>query len=321
MTERMNNKIVITGAAGFIGSNVARALNAAGYKDLILVDRSFDGEKAKNISDLIYSQKLTADEFSNLTKSDFVRLEAIIHIGASVDTTDKDRAGLIKNNTEYSRVLFDYCVRNNSRLIYASSAATYGGGEKGYDDRERNLKPMNPYAESKYLFDEYAQDALQKPAQWVGLKFFNVYGPGEAHKGQMASMVYHLYHKIKATGEAQIFKSYRPGIAHGEQKRDFVYVKDVAKVILFFLRNPEKSGIFNLGTGEARSFNDMARAVFAALGKEPIIKYVDMPPGLDAQYQYFTRADISKLRSVGYGEKFYTLEEGVRDYVKNYLDK
>jgi ADP-L-glycero-D-manno-heptose 6-epimerase len=218
-------------------------------------------------------------------------------------------------------VLFDYCLRNGARLIYASSAATYGAGEKGYSDSERDLKPMNPYAESKYLFDEFVLDSADKPRQWVGLKFFNVYGPGEAHKGQMASMVYHLYYKIRATGEAQLFKSSRAGIAHGEQKRDFVYVKDIAKVILFFLAHPEKSGIYNLGTGEARSFNDMARAVFAALGQQPVIKYIDMPAGLEAQYQYFTQADIAKLRAAGYTEKFYSLEEGVKEYINNYLRK
>ncbi len=318
MTERMSKKIIITGAAGFIGSNVSRALNEAGYENLVIVDRGeLSDAKKKNIEGAQYLEYLnSADFLAKIERDEIKDVSIIIHIGASVDTTDKDREGLLKNNTEYSKAIFNYCVRNNARLIYASSAATYGAGEKGYDDRERNLKPMNSYAESKYLFDEFVLDAEAKPSQWVGLKFFNVYGPGEAHKGQMASMVYHLYNKILATSEARLFKSYRAGIAHGEQRRDFVYVRDIAKVILFFLAHPEKSGLFNLGTGEARTFNDLARAVFASLGKPPVIKYVDMPPGLDAQYQYFTQADIGKLRSAGYSEKFYTLEEGVRDYLR-----
>ena len=321
--ENLKSKsIVITGAAGFIGSNVLRALNEAGLENIIIVDKGEITEgKKNNLADLKYAQYLDSADFLAKIEHDEIKdIGAIVHIGASVDTTDKDSVGLMKNNTENSRVLFNYCVRNNCRLIYASSAATYGGGEKGYNDSERNLKPMNPYAESKYLFDEFVLDAAVKPGQWVGLKFFNVYGPGEAHKGQMASMVYHLYNKIRATGEAELFKSYRAGYVHGEQKRDFVYVKDIAKVILFFLNHPDKSGIFNLGTGQARTFNDLARAVFAALGKPPAIKYAEMPPGLEGQYQYFTQADISKLRSAGYGEKFYTLEEGVSDYV-NWLRK
>jgi ADP-L-glycero-D-manno-heptose 6-epimerase len=320
MTMTMTEKIVVTGAAGFIGSNIVKGLNEIGYVDLILVDREFGRGKEKNLEGAKFLDRLGTDEFLGQIESDAMKdIAVIVHMGANANTMESDKGAIFQNNTEYSRVLFDYCVRNKTRLIYASSAATYGDGSRGYGDDNRNLAPMNVYAESKHRFDEYVLDSNKKPLQWVGLKFFNVYGPGEEYKGIMASMIYHLYHQIKNTGEAKMFKSYKEGYADGCQKRDFVYVKDIVKIIKFFMNHGELSGIYNVGTGTARTFLDLARGVFAAMGREPKITFIDMPETLRGQYQYFTQADISKLRSAGYTEKFYTLEEGIRDYIENHL--
>lgn len=316
-----NQKIIVTGGAGFIGSNVVQGLNNAGLTDIIIVDHlATNKEKEKNLTGLNYSQYLDKDELLDLLKSDTIKdLDVIIHLGARTDTTEQNKDFIIKYNTEYSKEVYNYCLKNNCRLIYASSAATYGDGSKGYDDDKRDLEPLNFYGLSKYLFDEWILNNPQKISQWVGLKFFNVYGPNEYHKGRMASVVFHGFNQIMNEGQIKLFRSHKEGYQDGEQKRDFVYVKDIVKVILFFLVNSDKSGIFNLGTGSARTFYDLAKATFKAMNLDSDITFIDMPEDLRGKYQYFTQAKMDKLRKVGYTEKFYELEEGVEDYVKNYL--
>ncbi|MBI2055917.1 MAG: ADP-glyceromanno-heptose 6-epimerase [Candidatus Sungbacteria bacterium] len=317
MSESNIKKIIITGAAGFIGTNVAKHLSEKGYS-VVAVDylKDSDEVKKKNLEAFKYEKYYDRDEFLELVKRDALPpVEAIVHLGADTNTQETDTEYLLKNNTEYTKELFLYCVRNNVRFLYASSAATYGDGSKGYSDNERNLKPLNPYGLSKHLFDEWCLEQTKKPPQWAGFKFFNVCGPHEEHKGTMASVVYKGFHEIQKTETLKLFKSYRNGYNNGKQKRDFIFVADIASVILFFLDHPEKTGIFNVGTGQARTFLDLGHALFKALGKKPNIEFIDMPEGLKDQYQYFTEADIGKLRSAGYTKEFTSLEEGVRKYV------
>lgn len=314
----MNRKIIITGAAGFIGTNVAKYLSEKGYS-IIVVDYLKGGDeiKQKNLAEFAYEKYYDGDEFLALVKNDALpNAGAVIHLGACADTRETDKDYLLRNNVEYSKEIFQYCTRNNVRFLYASSAATYGDGSHGYNDTERDLKPLNLYGLSKYLFDEWALCQKKMPLQWAGFKFFNVYGPYENHKGDMASVVYKGFHEIQKTGTLRLFKSYREGFKDGEQKRDFIYVGDICDVILFFLDHPESSGIFNVGTGNARTFLDLGYALFKALGQEPHIEFIDMPEGLKEQYQYFTEADVKKLRSIGYTKEFTSLEEGVRRYVE-----
>lgn len=294
-------KIILTGSAGFIGKNTLEALRAEGYRDILLVDKD------------------NCVEFLEKAETDSLPpAEAIIHLGASTDTTEKDRDFLIRNNALYSKTLFDYCARNGTRFIYASSAATYGDGRKGFRDTERNLKPLNFYAESKYLFDELVLDSEEKPSQRVGLKFFNVYGPGEKHKGRMASMVYQGFVQIRESGKLRLFRSTRSDSPDGSERRDFIYVGDAARVILYFLRHPELSGIYNVGTGKARTFLEMALYLFAALGRTPDIQWVDMPGEIKRHYQYFTQADLTSLKNAGFPCDFVPLEEGVKKCVLAY---
>lgn len=315
-------KIVVTGGAGFIGSNLIQALNNEGITEILVVDHLDLELKKKNLDSLKYNDYLDRDEFLPwLDKEERGGVETIFHLGAATDTREKDLEFLIRNNTLYSKRIFDFCARNKTRLIYASSAATYGAGEKGYSDLERNLKPLNYYGYSKYLFDELVREAEIKPKQLVGLKFFNVYGPNEYHKGAMASIVSKCLSEIIETGKFTVFKSRRADVKDGEQKRDCIYVKDVVRAMLFFLKKPNLSGIFNVGTGKARSFLDLAYAVFNTLKLKPKIDFVEMPPEIKDQYQYFTQADLSSLRAVGYKERFFELEEGIKDYVENYLSK
>lgn len=322
-----NVKIIVTGGAGFIGSNLVKKLNILGYKNIYIVDHlkgRRNKSKQKNLQALLYEQYLEADEFLLLIEKYDKKIrdvKVLIHLGARTDTTEKDKKFLIKNNTNYSKTLFKYCTKNNIRFIYASSAATYGDGSKGYNDKERMLSPLNYYGLSKYLFDEWVLDNPQKPPQYVGLKFFNVYGPNEYHKGFMASVVYHGFNEISKTGKIRLFKSYKKDFKNGEQKRDFIYVEDVVKIILFFIDNVKISGIFNVGTGNARTFLDLAKSIFTALYEKPNIVFIDMPIGLKEKYQYFTQANMSNLRKVGYKNKMISLEEGVRDYVENYLQR
>lgn len=251
-------------------------------------------------------------------------IETIIHMGAQSSTTERNFDYLWNNNFEYTKSLWKYCAKKNIPFIYASSAATYGGGERGFDDRMDIdlLRPLNGYGYSKQLFDQWVKHyAQESPQQYVGLKFFNVYGPNEYFKGSMASMVFHGYKQLRADGEIRLFKSYNPNYPDGGQLRDFIYVKDICDVLVWMLEHKNVSGLFNVGTGHAASFEELARSTFAALDMEPNIHYIDMPEQLREKYQYYTQADISKLRSVGYVRPFFALREGVEDYVQNYLDR
>lgn len=309
----MHTSLVVTGASGFIGRNVVELLSRS--HAVIAVDRIRRPQEGHEVQ-----AYLDAQELLQQSAEFWKKISHVVHLGASVDTGSSDRAGILENNFEYSKKLFALCAQYGVRFIYASSAATYGDGSQGFDDSRRDLHPQNPYAESKHLFDEFVRDASVRPPQAVGLKFFNVYGPHEGHKGRMASTVLFSYTQAKADGVIKLFRSLNLQYADGEQKRDFIYVRDIAKVIEFFI-NHNISGIYNLGSGEARTFMDLARAVFAALGVEPRIEFIDMPERFRKQYQYYTKADMSRLRAAGYTEPFVTLEEGVRDYVQQYLER
>lgn len=317
--------IIVTGGAGFIGSCIVSALNEKGIKDIVIVDNVAETDKwlnMRNKSYLCYVHKY--DFIDKLNQNAYGDVRAIIHMGAQSSTTERDFDYLYNNNFEYTKSLWNYCAEKQIPFIYASSAATYGDGEKGFDDKMDidELLPLNGYGYSKQLFDQWVKhQATVFPSQYVGLKFFNVYGPNEYFKGSMASMVFHGYHQIINTGKIRLFKSCNPEYKDGEQLRDFVYVKDICKVILWLLDNQNVSGLYNVGTGEANSFRALAEATFKALGMEPNIEYIDMPEHLKEKYQYYTQADMNKLISAGYGLPFFTLEEGVNDYVCNYLHK
>ncbi|MCI8654227.1 MAG: ADP-glyceromanno-heptose 6-epimerase [Angelakisella sp.] len=315
--------IILTGGAGFIGSCLLRSLNDAGRQDIIVVDHIASTEKWRNLSNKHYEEYVSRDEFLARLPELSGKISAVIHMGACSSTTERDFDFLYKNNLEFSQALWKFCAAEQISFLYASSAATYGGGELGFDDEMdiAELHPLNAYGYSKQLFDLWTQKQTEKPAQHCGFKFFNVYGPNEYFKGSMASVVFHSFHKIMETGEMGLFKSYREGYADGQQLRDFVYVKDICKVVLFMLDHPEISGLFNLGTGIARSFYDLCSSTFRAMGREARISFVDMPEILRQKYQYYTQAKMSKLKAVGYREPFYTLEAGVTDYVQNYLMK
>ncbi|MCX5811358.1 MAG: ADP-glyceromanno-heptose 6-epimerase [Proteobacteria bacterium] len=315
-----DSRIIVTGGAGFIGSNLVKSLNEHGHKNIIIVDHLTNSGKWKNLVDLKLAYYFDRNRFlETLNNNQLNDIETIIHLGACSNTTETNEDFLIYNNAIFSKILFDFSIKNKCRFIYASSAATYGDGSKGYNDKERILTPLNCYGYSKHLFDQWVLDSPEKPKQCVGLKFFNVFGPNEYHKGQMASVVYHGYNQIIKDGEIRLFKSYKEGFEDGEQKRDFIYVKDALKVILFFLHNESKSGIFNVGTGEARTFFDLAASTFKALNLKPNIRFIEMPESLKGKYQYFTEADMSSLKKIGYDKILFELEEGVKDYVQNYL--
>lgn len=315
--------IVVTGGAGFIGSALIHKLNQIGRKDIIVVDELGTDDKWKNLNNLQFVDYMEKDLFLEFIADDYEgksKFEAVFHMGANSSTTEKDMSYLIENNFEYTKDIAHYCARNKVRFIYASSAATYGDGSQGYkDDHEGivNLRPLNKYGFSKQLFDNYAlKTGLIN--EIVGLKFFNVFGPNEYHKGDMRSMILKSFEQIRDTGKVKLFKSYKKDFGDGEQKRDFVYVKDVVDMMVFFLEN-NKTGIYNVGTGKARSWNDLVKAVFEAMDKPVKIQYVDMPESIRNQYQYFTQAEMSKIREVGYSSPFTSLEEAVADYVQNYL--
>ena len=315
--------ILVTGAAGFIGSALVWKLNVECIDNIIIADKFCSGAKWSNLRKRKFYDSIDRNELFGWLKSNAKELDIIIHMGACTDTTQENMDFLISNNYEESKRLWSICVQERIRLVYASSAATYGAGELGYKDDIgliTELKPLSPYGWSKHLFDKWVLKQEIKPPQWVGFKFFNVYGPNEYHKDRMASVILHVFEQTKQEGKVRLFKSYKKEYTHGEQKRDFIYVKDVVDVINFFITNRNISGIYNVGTGKARTFNDLARAVFDSLGKEVKIEYVDMPKGLRKQYQYFTEANIDKLRTAGYKGNFHTLEKGIRDYVQNYLN-
>ncbi len=316
--------IVITGAAGFIGSAIAGSLNANGSEKLILVDDFSKTEKDKNLEGKKYIEKVDRNHFQDWLRSYADEVDFIIHIGARTDTTEFDVNIFNELNLNYTKDVWKSCAKYKIPLIYASSAATYGMGELGYDDDHsiiKDLKPLNPYGESKNDFDKWAIEQENTPPFWAGLKFFNVYGPNEYHKGRMASVIFHAYHQIEKNGFVNLFKSHKEGYEDGMQLRDFVYVKDLIKVILFLMDHQPQSGIYNLGTGKARAFYHLAEATFAALDKKSDIRFIPTPEDIRDKYQYFTEANMNKLHQAGYHEKFFSLEEGVDDYVRNYLSK
>lgn len=314
--------MIITGAAGFIGSCLISRLNQDNFNYIIAVDDFSNPEKNKNLEGKRIQEKVDRNDFFEWAKGKEHLIEFIFHIGARTDTTEFDKSIFDKLNVEYSKKIWELCVSEQIPLIYASSAATYGLGEHGYDDNEEEipkLKPLNPYGDSKQTFDLWALEQAKKPFFWAGLKFFNVYGPNEYHKSRMASVVYHAYHQINEKGSMKLFQSHNPDYKDGEQARDFVYVKDVVEVIMHLMYTRKHSGIYNLGSGNARTFNDLARAVFTALGKKEDIHYIPTPEDIRDKYQYFTEANMTKLQRTGYNKNFTSLEEGVNDYVNNYL--
>lgn len=316
--------IVVTGAAGFIGSCLVTRLNTEGRANLILVDDFSDESKAHNLEGKQYEMRIDRDSFIEWFADHAKLVRFVFHIGARTDTTEFDRSIFEKLNVNYSKAIWEICTVNQIPLVYASSAATYGLGEHGYKDDHNlveELKPLNPYGESKNEFDKWVLCRTATPPNWYGLKFFNVYGPNEYHKGRMASVIMHAYNQIREQGGMKLFRSHNPKYKDGEQLRDFVYVKDVVEVCLYLYNAQPQSGIYNLGTGKARTFLDLANSTFKALGVEPKITFIDTPEDIRDKYQYFTEADMTKLKNAGYDVPFTTLEEGVEDYVKNYLAK
>jgi len=314
--------IVITGGAGMIGSMIAWHLNQSGRDDLVIVDRTQHADQWQNLCHRRYANYLDKDELSTWLNSG-VHIDAIIHMGAISATTERDFNRLVQDNIRYSQHLWQWCTDRQVPFLYASSAATYGDGERGYDDSDSSdLRPLNGYGYSKQFFDQWALQqvaANNAPPQWCGFKFFNVYGPNEYHKERMASVAFHSFNQFRESGTIKLFRSHRAGFEDGMQLRDFVYVKDAASVVAYFLENTEKSGIFNVGTGDARAFLDLANAVITSQGKTPDITFIDMPLDLQGKYQYYTQANIAKLRAAGYDRPFTSLEDGVRDYVQHYL--
>jgi len=346
--------IIVTGAAGFIGSCMTSYLNEKGYENLILVDEFSAGnsgddkeEKDPNLHSKKFRVRVERDNLFEWLDIEKPGVEFVFHLGARTDTTEFDYSIHEKLNVEYSKRIWEYCSENRIPLVYASSAATYGNGEFGYEDSHEiidRLQPLNPYGVSKNEFDKWAvsrsresvetRHAFSTPPFWAGLKFFNVYGPNEYHKGRMASVIFHSFNQIREKGKVRLFRSHRPDFKDGEQLRDFVYVNDVIGVCYWFMTEvggrqqepgemPSKrniaSGLYNLGTGKARSFNDLVKAIFDALGKKTEIEYIDTPADIRDKYQYFTEADMKKLRKAGYSQEFHSLEKGVGDYVKNFL--
>lgn len=315
--------IIVTGGAGFIGSAIIWQLNNLGKTDILIVDELGITDKWKNLVPLKFNDFMNKLIFiQNLNKFDF-KIEAIIHMGANSSTTERDADHLLTNNYEYSRKLAEFCIQRDIRFIYASSAATYGDGSSGFEDRDdicASLRPLNMYGYSKNLFDIKAAMAgwLKKIA---GIKYFNVYGPNEYHKGDMRSVVHKAFEQIRDTGKVRLFKSKNPKYKDGEQMRDFIYIKDAVNMTLFFLENRNVSGIFNAGSGKARTWNDLVNAIFKALNHKPVIEYIELPAEIADRYQYFTEAKMDKIKNAGYSEETISLENGVTDYVKNYLLK
>ncbi|MDD3052537.1 MAG: ADP-glyceromanno-heptose 6-epimerase [Candidatus Cloacimonetes bacterium] len=316
--------IILTGAAGFIGSVVLKKLNDLGNSDILIVDNLGDTDKWKNLvgkqfADYLHKSKL-AEYLNKIKPAD---IEAIIHLGACSSTTERDAEYLMDNNFRYTRFLAELAIEHDIRFIYASSGATYGNGTQGFSDSNSvtpSLVPENMYGYSKHLSDLWTINNGYT-SKITGLKFFNVYGPNEYHKGNMSSVVFKAFHQVKKEGRITLFKSHRPEYADGEQRRDFIYVKDVAETIIWFLQNREVNGIYNLGFGKSRSWNDLAKAVFKAMNCKPVIEYVEMPESIRDRYQYFTEAEMNKLKDAGYTTAFTSLEAGVEDYIRNYLSK
>lgn len=314
--------IVVTGAAGFIGSCLVSRLNKAGREDLILVDDFTKTEKAENLATKKFAFEIERESFESWLSDNGEAVEFVYHIGARTDTTEFNKAIFDELNVNYSIMLWNFCTKNQVPLVFVSSAATYGLGEFGYDDNEANIPkliPLNPYGESKNTFDNWVLKQTEQPPFWAGLKFFNVYGPNEYHKGRMASVIFHAFHQIKEKGSMKLFRSHNPNYTDGGQLRDFIYVKDVVEVCLYLMNETPHSGIYNLGSGVARTFKDLALNTFKGLDKEANIEFIDTPIDIRDKYQYFTEANMQKLIQTGYSNPFFTLEEGIEDYVKNYL--
>lgn len=314
--------IIVTGAAGFIGSCLVSKLNKEGFEDIVVVDDFSNEEKNKNLEGKKLSAKVDRNTFFEWLDENQKMVQFIFHIGARTDTTEFDVSIFDKLNIGYTQQMWKACVKYGLPLVYASSAATYGMGEFGYDDNHEvigKLKPLNPYGDSKNDFDKWALAQKEQPYFWAGLKFFNVYGPNEYHKARMASVIFHSYNQIKATGGMKLFRSHNPNYKDGEQLRDFVYVKDVVEILMFLMNHRKNSGIYNLGTGKARTFFDLTKNTFKAMNIDENISFIDTPEDIRDKYQYFTEAKMEKLRKIGYTKEFHTLEEGVEDYVKNYL--
>jgi ADP-L-glycero-D-manno-heptose 6-epimerase len=317
--------IIVTGGAGFIGSALIAALNKRAVTDILVVDRLGADQRWKNLVNLSFTDYIDKEDFLEAAIEGKLgsSIQAVFHLGACSSTTETDASFLMENNYLYTKLLAQWATGSNTRFIYASSAATYGDGSQGFADNEDKieiLRPLNAYGYSKQLFDLWAQrNGLLRKI--VGLKYFNVFGPNEYHKADMRSFALKAFEQINATGKVRLFKSHRPDYKDGEQKRDFLYVQDAVDMTLFFLDYPKNAGLFNIGSGAARSWNDLAKAVFAAMGKEPNIEYIDMPDSVRNQYQYFTEADITKLRTAGYDKPVTALEPAVADYVQNYLQK
>lgn len=314
--------IVVTGAAGFIGSSLVSKLNSEGFKDIVLVDDFSDNKKNINFKDKIYSEKIEREVLLPWIDSNHKFIQFVFHMGARSATTGFPKEVYDHLNLEYTKSVWEKCVEYGLPMVYASSAATYGMGEHGYNDNHdivTKLKPLNLYGESKNNFDKWALEQKKQPYFWAGLKFFNVYGPNEYHKGRMASVVYHAFNQINATGKMKLFKSHNPNYADGGQIRDFVYVKDLAEIMLFLMHHRKDSGLYNVGTGKGRTFLDLTINTFKAMGKTDSIEFIDTPVDIRDKYQYFTEANMNKLRSIGYTKSFYSFEDGINDYVKNYL--
>jgi ADP-L-glycero-D-manno-heptose 6-epimerase len=318
-----NDTILITGAAGFIASQMAKLLNQKGFKQLYLVDDFSREDKKENFISLQYIELIDREHIQSFFERN-IQIDIVIHLGARTDTTEMDYSIHEHLNLNYSKIMWEYCTKNNVPIIYASSAATYGNGEFGYDDNHEvieKLVPLNPYGVSKNEFDKFAIKETTTPPNWYGLKFFNVYGPNENHKGRMASVVYHAFHQIKKTGSLKLFRSHNPNYQDGEQMRDFIYVFDLVNVIFWLMKEKPSSGIYNLGSGKAETFLELGNAVFKALELEPKIDFIDTPEDIREKYQYFTEANMQKLIKSGYTDIFKNIEEGAIDYVKNYLSK
>jgi len=314
--------IVVTGAAGFIGSCLVSKLNKEGYTDLILVDDFSHADREANYNTKQFSKTIERSVFLDWFKLHATKVKCVYHIGARTDTTEFNVELFNDLNLNYTKAIWEICTTRAIPLIYASSAATYGLGEFGYDDDESKiplLKPLNPYGDSKNDFDKWAIIQTNTPPKWAGFKFFNVYGPNEYHKSRMASVIFHSFNQIQDKSLVKLFRSHNPKYSDGGQLRDFVYVKDLVEVLFFAMTHPLKNGIYNLGSGKARPFLDLAKATFKALNKEPNIEFIDTPLDIRDKYQYFTEANMHKLIAQGYSKPFTSLEDGVKDYVQHYL--
>jgi len=314
--------IVVTGAAGFIGSCLIKKLNEENFNNIVAVDDFSNEQKNKNLEGKKIYRQIHRDNFIDWIDKNEKEIEFIFHLGARTDTTEFDRSLLWKLNTDYTKKVWSKCVAYQIPIVYASSAATYGAGEMGYEDNIEiipKLHPLNAYGESKNEFDKWVLEQNEWPFFWTGLKFFNVYGPNEYHKSRMASVIFHSFNQIQRTGKMKLFRSHRPDYKDGEQMRDFIYVKDVTEVCYYLMRHRKNSGIYNLGSGKARTFRDLTRAVFKALDKSENIEFIDTPIDIRDKYQYFTEAKMDKLKNIGYERPFTSLEKGVDNYVRNYL--